>query len=75
MNIEVAAPAFTPVSADHLAELAQRVGDAHVLADADTRATYSHDCTEDLRFPPEVVVRPGTAAEVAAVPALPGGAS
>ncbi len=67
MNLEVAAPVFTPVSPEHLAGLEQCVGTAHVLADADTRATYSHDWTEDLRFPPEVVVRPGSAAEVAAV--------
>jgi glycolate oxidase len=38
-----------------------------VLADDDTLAVYSHDETEDLRFPPEVVVKPGTAAEVAEV--------
>jgi glycolate oxidase len=38
-----------------------------VLLSDDDRARYGHDETEDLRHPPEVVVRPVSKAEVAAV--------
>jgi glycolate oxidase len=39
----------------------------HVHVDAEHRQTYGHDETEDLSHPPEVVVRPRTTEEVAAV--------
>lgn len=38
-----------------------------VLTSVEDRLTYGHDETEDLSFPPQVVVRPRTAAQVAAV--------
>lgn len=38
-----------------------------VSVDEEVRAHYAHDETEDLRFPPDVVVRPRSTAEVAAV--------
>lgn len=38
-----------------------------VLTDQETLAKYGHDETEDLHFPPQVVVRPRTTGEVAAV--------
>ena len=50
-----------------LRELAGIVGTAHCLTDADTLAIYSRDETEDLSFPPEVVVRPSSTEEVAAL--------
>jgi len=50
-----------------LRELAGIVGPAHCLTDADTLALYSRDETEDLSFPPEVVVRPSSTEEVAAI--------
>lgn len=39
----------------------------HVHVDAEHRQAYGHDETEDLNHPPEVVVRPRTTEEVAAV--------
>lgn len=54
--------ALTP---DLLARLRDVLGPEHVLtSDIDK---YAHDETEDYRFPPQVVVRPSSAAEVAEV--------
>lgn len=48
-------------------ELVSICGESHVLASADERTSYGSDETEDLHFMPAVVVRPGTAQEIAAV--------
>lgn len=50
-----------------LAALRDAAGGQAVLTSEEDRAHYGHDETEDLRFPPQVVVRPRTTAEVAAV--------
>lgn len=42
-------------------------GPAHVLVEAEYLQSYSHDETENLSFLPEVVVKPGTAAEVSEI--------
>lgn len=39
-------------------------GKEYVLTDEESRQQYSHDYTEDLSFPPEVVVRPSSTQEV-----------
>jgi len=49
---------FAKVTPDLVRELAAIVGEAEIQTDDLER--YSHDYTEDLRFPPEVVVRPKT---------------
>jgi glycolate oxidase len=56
---------FNRVTPDDLARLRETVGAEHVLVDEIEK--YGHDETEDFWFPPEVVVRPRTAAEVAAI--------
>lgn len=43
------------------------VGDEYVLTDDEQLGHYGHDETEDLSYPPEVVVRPKSTEEVAAV--------
>lgn len=43
------------------------VGTDHVLLDPDKVANYAHDETEDLHYPPDMVVRPGSTAEVSAI--------
>lgn len=58
---------YGKVSADVLRELAGIVGDGGVLTDADTLARYARDETEDLAFPPEVVVVPRSTEEVSGV--------
>lgn len=42
-------------------------GAAQVITDESSLADYSHDETEDLRFPPEIVIRPSSAEEISAI--------
>ncbi|MFM7727956.1 MAG: hypothetical protein ACKO7B_14740, partial [Flavobacteriales bacterium] len=56
---------FQPISEQHVAALKAIVGNEHVHTERDVLADHSHDYTEDLRFLPEVVVKPRTATEVA----------
>ena len=56
---------FNRVTPAILARVRDAVGADHVLTT--DLEKYSHDETEDFEFPPEVAVRPGTAAEVSAV--------
>lgn len=58
---------MTSISPAVLEELQQAMGKEQVSADAAILESYSHDYTEDLRFPPAVVVFPGSTAEVSAV--------
>jgi len=58
---------YTPITAEIVSQLQAIVGQSFLFIDADTLAQYSHDETEDLRFPPEVVVKPNTAIEIAAI--------
>ena len=51
-------------------ELAAIAGPAHVLTAPESVEPYTHDETEDLRFAPEAVVRPGNAAEISRILAL-----
>ncbi len=59
--------AYARVGARIVERLREIVGPERVLSDEDTLSVYSHDETEDLRFPPEVVVKPGSAEEVCEV--------
>ncbi|MBI2900613.1 MAG: FAD-binding protein [Planctomycetes bacterium] len=58
---------FSRVTTDDLLRLRDIVGPANVLTPDDDIEPYSHDETEDFVFPPEAVVKPRSAAEVAAV--------
>jgi len=48
-------------------ELAKLAGVDNVATDDESRTIYGKDETEDLCFPPEVIVRPGTSAQVSGV--------
>jgi glycolate oxidase len=64
---------FSPVTPAIVAELRALVGDAHVIfADPERMEDYSHDETvgESRRHMPDVVVLPGSTAEVAAIMCL-----
>lgn len=61
---------FAPVTAAFVARLRERLGEETVRADEAELLRYGRDETEDLQYRAEVVVRPRTAAEVAAVLAL-----
>lgn len=43
------------------------VGSAYIFTDETSRKTYGHDETEDLSFPPHVVVKPANTEEVAQI--------
>jgi glycolate oxidase len=55
------------VTRKSLEELTALLGAEHVSVDAERRSEFAHDETEDLHVLPEVVLRPGTPDEVAAV--------
>ena len=55
------------VTRKSLEELTALLGAEHVSIDAERRSEFAHDETEDLRVLPDVVLRPGTPDEVAAV--------
>jgi len=61
------AKSFTPVNESHLEELRKICGKEFVMIDADSLDISSHDYTEDLRFHPEVVVKPETAEEISQI--------
>jgi glycolate oxidase len=48
-------------------ELTQIVGEANTLSDPESLSRYSRDETEDLSFPPEVVLKPTTAHQISEI--------
>jgi glycolate oxidase len=50
-----------------LSELEKIVGPSYLFTDEATRRTYGQDETEDLNFPPQVVVKPANTEEVAQI--------
>jgi len=55
------------IAPELLYQLQQVVGQDYVFTDAETLTHYGHDETEDLSFPPNVVVKPANAQEIAAI--------
>lgn len=51
----------------HIIALEQLIGKANVFLDSESIEKYGRDETEKLFFPPDIVVKPETAAQVAAV--------
>lgn len=58
---------YQALQPDFISELRAMVGPDYVFADPDTLQQYSHDETEDLSFIPEVVIKPASTDEVAAI--------
>ncbi len=58
---------YKKIDIDDLAILKKIVGDDLVFTDQEKLLEYSHDETEDLSFPPEVVVKPLTTQQVSAI--------
>ena len=58
---------FNKINKSHLEKFQNIVGEKYVLADKESLDTYSHDETEDLKFPPEVVIKPRTAEEISQI--------
>jgi len=53
--------------AEHLEAFRKIVGEQYVLADDESKQTYGRDETENLLFPPELVIKPRTAEEISAI--------
>ena len=55
------------LAARHVDEFKTILGDKYVLVDEESLQNYSHDETEDLHFPPDVVLKPRTPEEISAI--------
>ncbi len=58
---------FTRISGDDITFFQSVIGETNVLYDAESLEKYSHDETEDLRFPPEVVLKPSSPEEISSI--------
>jgi len=58
---------YTKITADLLAQIETIAGSENVFTDEDSLANYAHDETEDLKYFPEVVVKPKDAAQISAL--------
>ena len=58
---------YQPITPEIVSELKSVCGEDFVFIDQDVLSDYSHDYTEDLRFYPEVVVKPRTSDEIASI--------
>ncbi|MBS1659006.1 MAG: FAD-binding protein [Bacteroidetes bacterium] len=58
---------FTRISGEDVTFFKSVIGEANVLYDAESLEKYSHDETEDLRFPPEVVLKPSSPEEISSI--------
>lgn len=58
------------VTAGLIEAFRQIVGDPFIATDEDSLTAYGHDETEHLNYPPEVVLKPRTAAEISAIMCL-----
>src|SRR6266542_1098466 len=55
------------VTTEHLQQFKQIIGEEFVFADEATLLHFGHDETENLLYPPEVVIKPHEAEEISAV--------
>lgn len=58
---------YTKITADLLARIKTIAGTENVFTDEESLANYAHDETEDLKYFPEVVVKPKDAAQISAL--------
>ncbi len=58
---------YKKINIDDLLYLRDIVGDNYVFTEEEKLFSYSHDETEDLSFPPEVVVQPSNVNQVAVI--------
>ncbi|MBN4062007.1 FAD-binding protein [Bacteroidales bacterium AH-315-I05] len=59
--------AFNKISLEALQKFQFIVGENHVFTDNESLSNYAHDETEDLNFPPEVVLKPVSAEEISEI--------
>jgi glycolate oxidase len=58
---------YTKITTDLLAQIQTIAGTENVFTDEESLANYAHDETEDLKYFPEVVVKPKDAAQISAL--------
>lgn len=58
---------YNKVTPEIISKLKAIVGDEFVLTDEESLHLHSEDETEDLNFPPEVIVKPGTPQEISEI--------
>jgi len=58
---------FSNITEEVFQKLIEIVGKKYCLVEKEIIDNYSHDETEDLKFPPEVVVKPGNSDEVSRI--------
>ncbi len=58
---------YTKITTTILAEIRNAIGNDNVFVDEDSLAAYAHDETEDLKYYPEVVVKPLNTSDVSAL--------
>lgn len=58
---------YSSVTLEIVNELKLIVGENYVMVDEETLSNYAHDETENLHFPPEVVVKPRSAEEISRI--------
>jgi glycolate oxidase len=58
---------YNKLTPEILNQLSRIVGSEHVLSDDEARSIYGKDETEDLSFPPEIIVKPKTAEQVSRI--------
>jgi glycolate oxidase len=58
---------YNKITPQIIKKLEEAVGKEHVFFDEETLSLHSEDETEDLSFPPEVVVKPVSASEISAI--------
>jgi glycolate oxidase len=58
---------FNSITPDDLEYFLKLLSEKNVIHSSEAMEAYSHDETEDLRFHPQVALRPGTTAEVSAI--------
>jgi glycolate oxidase len=58
---------FNRITASDLAYFQELISAKYVIHSPEELESYAHDETEDLRFHPQVALRPGTTAEVSAI--------
>ena len=58
---------YKKINIDDLIILKKIVGEEHIFTDEEKLLEYSHDETEDLSFPPEVIVNPRAVDEISEI--------
>jgi len=56
-----------PLAIEYIDAFKKIVGEQYVFADEEVLSNYAHDETEDLHFPPDIVIKPANAGEISAV--------